>query len=159
MRTILDFKKAALQHNVCDYYYGKWNKATSQKDLMDVALSIQGIEFISQSVKEGWGMTSDYLASHFKDYINGLYIHHDENGYTSEMLVENLEEFTVRTTNIILINCQCVINVRHGWLCNIYVCGEQSNVAVFNEGYCNIVNYTNTQVLANGNGHSHFKNA
>ena len=38
----------AIRLGLCDEYKGKWDSCKSLKDLMDIALSANGIEFIAE---------------------------------------------------------------------------------------------------------------
>ena len=49
MNELYKFKETAISHGVCDEYLGKWNKATSKKELIDIALSSEGCEFMCSS--------------------------------------------------------------------------------------------------------------
>lgn len=73
MNELLRFKKNAIRLGLCDEYKCKWDSCKSLKDLMDIALSANGIEFIADSVSFGWGMDTGSLANDFHDYVNGQY--------------------------------------------------------------------------------------
>ncbi len=159
MINLLDFKRNAESHNVCGKYKQKWDKAENLEELMKVALDIQGIEYLSKSISEGWGLSPEYISHHFRKYINGEYLHTSEKGYTSEMICNFQGEVTIKATNTILIDSECIVNIPQGHLCNLYVTGK-SSIVIFNEdGYAHVIQYGDTSVEIQGNGNTHITKA
>lgn len=155
-QPLLDFKQRALAHDVCAPMLERWNKASSPETIMDVALDIQGIEFLCIAYRDGWGLPDDFVTAFFRNIINGQYTHHSPDGYTSQIYYNNEAEFTPASTNTLIINSTCVVSVPPTSVCSLYVTGN-SEIVVFNEGYCNIVSYGNADITVNGNGRTHRK--
>jgi len=139
MNELLDFKKRAISHGVCDKYGAEWDAAENRKDLIDVALSAQGIEYVAKSIADGWGVSATYLARDFKGYVNGGY-RRDKDGYSSEMYASFDGTLTARSTMLLLVGCKCEVHVPHGMATQLYLCGG-SKIKIRNEGYCAVYVY------------------
>lgn len=81
MITLEQFKENAKQHGICGML-DEWNNARSKKALMDVALSICGVQYISRAIAEGWGISPNVIEEEFKPFLNGCYKRR-ANGYSS----------------------------------------------------------------------------
>lgn len=83
MVTLEQFKDNAKQHGICEML-NDWDNARSKKALMDVALSIRGIEYITRAIAEGWGISPIVIEEEFKPFLNGRY-KRSADGYTSSL--------------------------------------------------------------------------
>ena len=124
MNELLRFKKNAIRLGLCDEYKGKWDSCKSLKDLIDVALDINGIEFLADSMSFGWGMTPERLASDFHDYINGRYQRTKRDGYTSEMYVNYTSPITLRSTLTLIVGCDVEVKLPAVFAGALYVAGN-----------------------------------
>lgn len=159
MISLVQFKRNAEKHAVCTEYKQRWDAATDTREVLDVALDIQGIEYVSNAIAEGWGISPEYVTRTFRDLINGKYEHVSQKGYTSQLYCQYEGEIDVRCTNLQVIDSHCVVNIPDGHICNLYVTGD-SSVAVFNEnGYAHVILYGNSEAVANGNGTTHITKA
>ena len=44
--SVLEFKQKAFKMGICDDYRKQWQQATNNKDLADMALTVQGADFL-----------------------------------------------------------------------------------------------------------------
>lgn len=138
MNDLLKLKRVAEQLNICGRYRRTWDNAANLQDIMDMALSAQGIEFVCDGCAFGWGLTQEYILKKFGDYINGRY-QRNMGGYTSEMYVEAKGEITLRSTLNLLVGCNCTIVVPERHICKVYVCN--SSVRLDCKGHCEVYVY------------------
>lgn len=129
----------AKEHNMCSEYVEKWRKCKSDKQIIDMALSAKAMDFICDSIAKGWGIDPDVINTRFAGFINGRYRSHQD-GYTSEMYCQYKGDITVRTTALLIIDCEATITVPKERICEIYVCGN-SIVNVIGDGRCVVVKY------------------
>lgn len=120
---MLAFKRNAALLGLCDKYKAEWNEAKDKKDLVDMALDANGVEFMARSVAEGWGLSKDYILENFGDYVNEKYVR-DKGGYTSKMYVDYGGDIFQPATLNLLIGCNTSVLVPESSVCKIYVCGR-----------------------------------
>lgn len=70
---LLTLKRNALRLGLCGEYKGKWDSAASKRELVNMALDSNGIEFMADSIAFGWGLSKDYLLKEFGEFANGFY--------------------------------------------------------------------------------------
>lgn len=126
MKELREFKEHAKEKGACDAYLEKWDKCGSKKQLIDLALSAQGMDYLSTSISEGWGLNSTYISNTFRKYINGEYIFRNEKGYDSMMFCNFIGSIEAVTTGILIIDSNIFIEVPKGHICEIYACGNNS---------------------------------
>lgn len=136
---LLTLKRNAVLLGLCDRYKTEWNEAKDKKDLVDMALDANGVEFMAKSVAEGWGLSKDYILDNFGDYVNGSYVR-DKGGYTSEIYVGYGGDILQRATLNLLVGCDTSVLVPEGSMCKIYVCG-MSDVRIKCVGKCYVYVY------------------
>lgn len=141
MVTLGEYKDRAKLHNVCDDYYKKWNACRSKRDVMDVALSVQGIEYTAKAIADGWGVSSDYIVKHYSRFINGGYVSHNERGYSSRMYCcYSGDAINVDCTALFIIDSNCDVVIPDGHICEVFVTGR-GRVRVRGNGRCVLVVY------------------
>lgn len=138
MNELDKFHEEAIAHGVCSDYLQKWDSAKSKRQIMDVALSSQGIIFLCTSIQQGWGLSSEYIAKTFERYLNHRYVKEGE--YTSCIYVSHDGEVVVDTTLTLFVDCNVRVIVPRNYFCKIYVCGK-SNVEVCGYGRVIVVRY------------------
>ena len=84
--SVLEFKQKAFKMGICDDYRKQWQEAGNNKDLADMAMSIQGADFLCASVVNQWGGTKEQMMFALYDFANGNYVRHNQ-GYTSELFL------------------------------------------------------------------------
>lgn len=137
MVTLEQFKENAKQHGICEML-NDWNSARSKKALMDVGLSIRGIEYLSRAIAEGWGISPSIIEEEFKPFLNGRYKRRME-GYTSSLYCGEQGDIVVDTTAILVINYTGVIVVPSNIVCEIYLCN--SDIEIVGQGKAKIYTY------------------
>ena len=139
LNELLTLKRNAVMLGLCGKYKAEWDEAKGKKDLVDMALDANGVEFMAKSVAEGWGLSKDYILDNFGDYVNGKYVR-DKDGYTSEIYVGYGGDILQRATLNLFVRCNTSILVPEGSVCKIYVCGV-SNVRINCAGKCYVYVY------------------
>lgn len=120
---LLTLKRNAILLGLCDQYRGKWDACKSKRELVDLALDSNGVEFMADSMAFGWGLGKDYLLREFGEWMNGFYISR-EGGYTSEMYVGAHGVLNTRSALLLVAYCgglEIIVPEHH--VCRIYVCG------------------------------------
>lgn len=139
MNDLLAFKRNAIMLGLCTSYKDKWDAATSKEALMEIATDAKGMDMIADSISNGWGLSSSYIAKNFSDYINGKW-QRNKDGYTSEMYVSHKSDVDIRSTLTLFVDCECDIVVSKGIVCEIYLSGK-SKVRILCEGHCYVIRY------------------
>ena len=138
--SVLEFKQKAFKMGICEEYRKQWQQATNKKDLADMAMSIQGADFLCASVVNQWGGTKEQMMFALYDFANGNYVRHNQ-GYTSELFLYYEGKITVKSTLYIVIGSEDVeIYVPRYRIANIYLAGCK-NVKINCDGAVYIVNY------------------
>lgn len=156
MNELINLKAKALNLGLCEEYKNKWNAAVDKSDLIKMALDAKGIDFMADSISNGWGVSAEFLKKKFPEYINGIIIKNPD-GYTSSMFVKQKTKIEVKSTLTLLVSCDCDVIVEEDKMTNLYVCG-QSSVNVLCNGYCQIYLYGDSAVAKmSGSGKWHTK--
>jgi hypothetical protein len=119
----------------------EWDKAKSKKQLFDLACNIRGLQYIAESIYNGWGLTSNYIEKEFGQFLNGRCVF-DKDGYTSAIYCRT-NDFENEFTVVLVIDSHCEIEVNR--LCEIYLC----NSAVKITGTSNCVVYAYNSEVTN----------
>lgn len=137
---LLTLKRNALMMGLCGQYKDKWNGCANKRQLVDMALDSNGIEFMADSIAFSWGLSKDYLLREFGEFMNGFY-QCREKGYTSEMYIGAHGVISVKSTLILVGYCDDLeIEIPEHSVCRIYVCGS-SKVRIENKGRCELYEY------------------
>ena len=139
--SVLELKRNAfMTGGVCERYKKEWDRAETYKDLADMAMTVQGADFICASVANKWGMKNEDMMIGLYDFANGNYVHR-VNGYNVEMYLEYEGKIVVKSTLYIVLNSDDVeIHIPRYRAANIYIAGCR-NVRIDCEGTAYIVNY------------------
>lgn len=143
MISLEQFKDNAKKHGICDMLKD-WENARSKKQLMDVALSIRGIEYLCNAIAQGWGISPEVIAEEFAPFNNGRYVR-DKDGYTSCMYCRPEEDIHVTTTAALIIDCKKEIIIDKP-VCEIYL--VDSKVKITGEGRAKVYLY-NSEITNN----------
>lgn len=152
MNDLDKFKEQSKMHDLCSSYLGTWNGAKSKKELFELACDSNSVSWMCESLRDGWGLSPDYIYSAFSAYINGKYIcefEFDGTNYTSAMLCKNTDKYEVKSTITVVLDSQCDVIVPSGVICSIYCCNS-SNISVYlgNKSKVYIHNYGGEVELA-----------
>lgn len=130
MVDLEQFKANAQSHGICEMLED-WNNAKSKKQLMDVALSIRGIEYLAIAIAQGWGISPEVIVRDFPMFINGKYIRNDK--YTSAIYCRPPEDkIEITTTAALIIGYDGIVTIPKNHICELYLC--QSKVQIQGEG-------------------------
>lgn len=142
MVDLKQFRANAEKEGICEKYALLWDKAGSKKQLMDVAMSAQGADFLCDSIAKGWGISQDEIVSKFKKYINGVYAYEDPAGYSSVLYCQYYGAIDAEDTLIILIDCDATVYVPDWAVCDIYATGF-TNISITGGGRVRLIAYGN----------------
>ena len=142
MVTLEQFRVNANREGICENYALLWDKAGSKKQLMDIAMSAQGADFLCDSIAKGWGLSPDEIVRRFKRYINGVYTYEAQSGYTSVLYCKYYGAIDAEDTLIILIDCDVTINIPDWAVCSIYATGN-TNISIIGGGRVRLLAYGN----------------
>lgn len=138
--SVLEFKQKAFKMGICDRYKDMWSKATTNKDLADMVMTVQGADFICASVAQKWGLKNDDLMLNLYDFANGNYTRRCK-GYDSELYLSYDGKIVVKSTLYIVLNSEDVeIYIPRYRATNIYLAGCK-NVKINCDGAVYVVNY------------------
>lgn len=142
MVDLLGLKRNALSLGLCGEYKDLWNNCKSKKELVNLALDANGIEFMADSIAFGWGLSAEYLQREFSEYANENYTA-IERGYTSKMFLNvNNGKIKPCSTLSLIVGCNCTIELSEGFVGKIYVCGGSDvNIVECVESECELYVY------------------
>ena len=142
---LLSLKRNALKLGLCGKYKALWDACRTEKEVVDLALDSNGVEFLADAMAFGWGVSFDFLEkSIFRNYVHGQYLR-NKDGYTSIMFVNPRFEFVLPATiNLVLGDCS-VIHNSQGGICKLYL-SKVSNVIIKNDGILELYCYGDVNV-------------
>lgn len=140
MVNLEQFRANAEREGICESYTLLWDKAGSKKQLMDIAMSAQGADFLCDSIAKGWGISPSEITSRFKRYINGEYTHEAKSGYTSVLYCNYYGSIEAEDTLVILIDCDVTISIPDWAVCSIYATGK-TNMSIIGGGRVRLLSY------------------
>lgn len=124
MIGVRKFRENAEKHGVCKEYAARWDGCMNKKQLIDLALTSQGMDYMCDAIAKGWGVSKEVLSENFARYINGKYIHDDDEGYTSEMYCEYGGIAFARSSAVVFVNCLCEVETEKDSITRVYATGE-----------------------------------
>lgn len=143
---LLTLKRNAILLGLCGQYGKRWDGCSSKRDLVNMALDGNGIEFMADSIAFGWGLSKEYLQREFGDFMNGNY-QCIEKGYTSEMYIGVSGVVCARSTLLLVGYCNDFkVVVPKNMACRIYMCGG-SKVNIENRGHAEIYEYGTDNII------------
>ena len=144
--TLEDFRKNAAEHGICEMS-AEWDKCKSKKQLIDLALSIRGIEYIAKAISEGWGIDADTICREFATFINGKYVR-DKDGYTSALYCSSKEEspaeIYAEQTALLVINFIGNIYIPKNRICEIHAVNSKFNA--YGDGVLRLKSYGEVEI-------------
>lgn len=140
MISLEQFIENAQVEGICDEYRDTLLSCGSKKQLMDMALSAKGSDYLCDAIAKGWGISPQEICNRFSKYINGAYVF--EGDYTSAMYCNYNGIIQCHTTLLVLIESNGVVKIPPRHICQIYLSGKCS-IRVEGEGECIIVVYGN----------------
>ena len=144
--TLEDFRKNATEHGICEMS-ADWDKCKSKKQLIDLALSIRGIEYIAKAVSEGWGIDADTICREFAPFNYGKYVR-EKDGYTSALYCSSKEEspaeIYAEQTALLVINFIGKIYIPKNRICEIHAVNSKFNA--YGDGVLRLKSYGEVEI-------------
>lgn len=130
---LLNMKRNALMLGLCEEYKKKWDTCTSKKELIDLVLDSNGVEFLADAITFGWGCSQEFLLKEFSGFINGKY-QRKKDGYTSELYVEPHGVIELRSTITVIAGGKASVIVPPNFYGKVYVCGDGGSLIFGSNG-------------------------
>jgi hypothetical protein len=140
MIDLSSFRKNASERGICSEKASIWDKCTNKKDLMDLALSAQGMDYICDSIAKGWGISPSYIAERFKGFNNGRYVYYSPTGYKTAMYCGYRGMFLCELTALMVIDSEMDITIPDYHICEIYAVGN-THLRLHGKGRCRVLVY------------------
>jgi hypothetical protein len=135
MSELIDLKRHAIRLGLCDKYKNIWDACRTKEELINMALDVNGIEFIADGYAYGWGLSTDYITDNFIEFVNGDYLSRYD-GYTTEMYVSKELNLIPRATATLIMDCSGDIEIPENKICSIYL--AKSNIRLRCKGKCDL---------------------
>ena len=142
MITLNQFRDNANMKGICADKARIWDNCGNKKDLMDLALSAQGLDYVANAVGQGWGISADVIRSKFGSFNNGRYVFHSRSGYKTAMYCGFNGKILVELTAYLIIDSDMDIDIPSYCICELYVAGK-CNIRLFGSGRCKVKAYGN----------------
>ena len=124
MKTFAEFIENAKQ-NLCKEYKEKLSKAMSKKQLIDLSLDANGMQWTAEAVAKG-ELPIEVIANDFKPFLNGKYTR-NENGYASQIFCQPPEDsIKVTATATLIIGFKGKVVVDRP--CELYLCNSDVTI-------------------------------
>ena len=123
MNEILELKRKACLLGLCEKYKDKWDSCKDKKELIDLVLDSNRVEFLADAMTFGWGVSSEFILREFSDFINGRY-QRKKDGYTSELYVKPRGVIRLRSTITVIVSGSANVIVPYGFIGKVYVSGH-----------------------------------
>lgn len=143
MIDLKQYRENARDNNLCAEYSKKWDDCHSNKQIVDMAFGVKGVDYLCDTIAKGWGISPDVICERFGSFINGRYVS-EQNGYTSKMYCKFIGNITADTTIVTLIDSDVVLNVPNTSICEVY-CTGKCRISVLGDGRAVFVCYGNPE--------------
>ncbi len=145
--TLEQFRKNATDYGICEMS-AEWDNCKSKKQLIDLALSIRGIEYIAKAISEGWGIDAKTICREFASFNCGKYVR-DKDGYTSAIYCSDgkencVAEINATTTAILVIDFVGRIIIPENRICEIHLVNSKCYIRGEGRGY--VYAYGDTEI-------------
>lgn len=148
---LLNMKRKALMLGLCGEYKKKWDSCVSKKELVDLVLDSNGVEFLADAITFGWGCSQEFLQKEFADFINGKY-QRKKDGYTSELYVHHNNMVVLRSTITLVVGGEADIVIPDDFIGNLYICGGSHTIFGSERGEINLYAYGSGHIEIGGGG-------
>lgn len=139
MVDLKQFRENARVYGLCAEYTEKWDNCQSKKQLVDMCFGVKGLDYISDAIAKGWGISPSIIADKFKNYINGNYTF-DNGVYTTKMYCLYDGTVVCDTTAVAIIDSNVVVEVPTNAFVEVYLTGD-TQVSLKGFGRCVLVVY------------------
>lgn len=118
-------RKVIQTGNLCGNYTDKVNNAKSKKQVLDIVLDANGVNFLIEMQEKGMPLPYETIVKEFGNFINGKYIaefrNKKGNGYTSCIYCCCEEsDITIKTTLTCIMGGSHYINIQENDFVKIY---------------------------------------
>lgn len=139
MIDLTKFRENADEHGICEEYSERWAECVSKKQLIDLALDVNGTIYLCNALAKGWGLSPEFIEDKFAPFINGRYTC-DNGKYSAQMFCNYGGTVNVTTTLLTLINSEVKVYVSRSQICEIHAVGCK-NITLYGEGKAVLVIY------------------
>lgn len=139
---------------LCSEYTDKVKKAFSKKQLMDIVMDANGLNYLAEMEQRGYPLPYETILKEFNGYINGRYTYESKpnqrgHTYTTEIYCcyNDEDHIDVNTTAISLLGCKTTLNIDKFKIVSIYLdtnCDVKINCPEMTS--CNVYKYGNAKV-------------
>lgn len=123
MEELERFRKDADSHEACSLYSSRWDSCVSNRELFALACEVQAAEYLAKALSEGWGVSAEYIASRFKDYVNGRYVANLKtvvgHGYTSAIYSAYKGDVDTDLSMCTFLGCDARVRIAENSVCRI----------------------------------------
>lgn len=124
----LDFIATAKANGLCEQYAARIANARSKRQLVDIALDENGVEWLAQCLHEGWGIDSRYIAEHFAAFNCGKYVWQKYLLTSAMFVMPQATEIEISTTQALIAGFNGVVKIPENTCCVIYAVDSDFNV-------------------------------
>lgn len=117
--------KLIYTHSLCEEYKNKVDRASSNKQLMDIVLDANGVSYLCEMMSKGIPLSYDIITSRFGLFINGRYISEHKSAkfskYTSELYCQYDSDIKISCTLTTILGCKCNVIVPDNYIGRVYL--------------------------------------
>ena len=140
MITLNQFRDNANIKGICEDKARVWDNCGNKKELMDLALSAQGLDYVANAVGQGWGISADVIRNKFGSFNNGRYVFQSRSGYKTAMYCGFKGRIIGELTAYLIIDSDIDIDIPSYCICELYVTGK-CNITLHGSGRCKVRAY------------------
>lgn len=137
MVTLSQFRENANREGICVDKAHIWDRCTNKKDLMDLALSAQGLDYVANAVSKGWGISPNVIKDKFGSFNNGRYVYNSPTGYRTAMYCGYKGKVLCELTALLIIDSDIELELPSYAICELYVTGK-STITLRGSGRCKV---------------------
>lgn len=124
----LGFLDNAKAHGLCTQYAEKIASARTKKALVDIALGANGVEWMAQSIAEGWGLDPHFITEHFAAFNNARYVWRRGVLSSAMYVFPQFREIKISTTQALLVGFEGVVRIPENRMSALYCVDCDFNV-------------------------------
>ena len=140
MVTLNQFRHNANENGICEDKARVWDNCGNKKDLMDLALSAQGLDYVANAVGKGWGISPNVIKDKFGSFNNGRYVYNSPTGYRTAMYCGYKGKVLCELTALLIIDSDIELELPSYAICELYVTGK-STITLRGGGRCKVRAY------------------
>lgn len=137
MITLGQFRDNADKNGICVDKAHVWDNCGNKKELMDLALSAQGLDYVANAIGQGWGISPRLIMDKFGSFNNGRYVYRSPRGYTTAMYCGYRGKLICELTAMLIIDSDIEIEIPSYCICELYVTGV-TKITLTGSGRCKV---------------------